>query len=74
MKILPGDVHHPGPGHRHTFSVSNLEKGPEVRADGGEEADFPQDCPSGALPGEGAALSDLSGTRNAQLSCSEKLT
>lgn len=27
---------------------------------------FPQDCPSTALSGEGAVLSDLSGTSNAQ--------
>lgn len=61
-KILPGDVHHLRRGHRPTFSTSDLEEGPEVRAAGS----FPQDCPSGALSGEGAVLSDLSGTSNAQ--------
>lgn len=47
--------------------MSDLEEGPEVRADGGEEAGFPQDCLSSALSGEGAAPSDLLGTGNIQL-------
>lgn len=37
LKILPGDVLHAREGRRHSFSVSDLEEGPAVRAEGGKQ-------------------------------------
>lgn len=72
LKILPGDVLHEREGCRHSFSVSDLEEGPAVRAEVVKQF-LPQVCPSSALQATG--LLDLTYSTTAMLrkSCSQKL-